>query len=782
MGAKTTVQSNEPWKPAQASILKGLDSTNRVFDQNQAGLQDTSAKLKQGFDALSPMAFGNNPLQQQSESALSDTIGGKYLGANPYLSGIMKTTNDGIANTVNGQFEAGGRYGSANHAGILAQRIGEADNQLQYQNYNDERGRQQQAIGMSPGVQQGRYAGVAPLLSLAQGASEIPYTGVNALNNNTRTASNNYGTQTTRTSDPMGFVSGLLGAGASIGSAAITKSDARIKDITGVAGNTPDGLPLVNYTLKADPSNTPQTGVIAQDVARLRPDALGPTAPDGTMSVNYGKLGLPDPTSLAAQFHPEAQGRSDALTAATPAGTPQDSPQIKKPSFGDRLFNPDASTTAGKIGLLGQYLMAADGSPFQSVGKGLIGMRADQVTQSQAKVKLQLEMAQLAQANRTANKPTLTTLGNDLVSTDPNGVSKVAFHGSPKSAELPAGITIDPTGKPIALPGFESNLPDVKAKNASQDASDKQDHQDAFQAAMFAHQDRMEGMREAMRARSDAHVTSRMFGLLAQRQNGGYGENGVDGSPTGGSDGQPVAAVIARGDAAAPRNISSPASQALLKQVMAINPTWSASDFVTKQAARKDFTSGPTSKSVASFNTLLSHAAGLQTAIASLKNGNFGPGNAATNAIAGMFGEGMGGASGRMADVQTHLSGVADEAPRAFTGSAPTVSGIQHWASNFSPNATPDAQSHAFNSLGMMLKGRMTALQQKYKAGMGQQGDVTQLFTPDAIAAYNKMTGGSMPAAANNNAPVRIMGDADYGRLATGTRYTGPDGQVRVKR
>ena len=42
-------------------------------------------------------------------------------------------------------------------------------------------------------------------------------------------------------------------------------------------------------------------------------------------------------------------------------------------------MNPDVTTTAGRIGLLGQRLMAVDGSPFQSLGKGLLGQREDAV-------------------------------------------------------------------------------------------------------------------------------------------------------------------------------------------------------------------------------------------------------------------------------------------------------------------------------------------------------------------------------------------------------------------
>ena len=196
--AKKSSSQSDPWAPSTAARTANVNNAESTYNANQPGIQANADTLNQGFHNLAPMAFGNNPLQTQTEGALSDTIGGKYLGANPYMDGMMQTTNNNITNGVNSQFEQGGRYGSAGHAGILAQRIGEADNQLQYNNYNDERARQQQAIGMSGSVQDNRYAGVSPLLALAGGAATLPYTGLSAANNNINASSSGYGKNTSR--------------------------------------------------------------------------------------------------------------------------------------------------------------------------------------------------------------------------------------------------------------------------------------------------------------------------------------------------------------------------------------------------------------------------------------------------------------------------------------------------------------------------------------------------------------------------------------------------------
>jgi hypothetical protein len=83
------------------------------------------------------------------------------------------------------------------------------------------------------------------------------------------------------------------GIGAFIGQAAsaAAASDERLKtDITPVGRNA-DGLTVYQYRYKGD--DTVFTGVMAQEVAEKRPDALGPTM-NGYMSVDYSKINIID--------------------------------------------------------------------------------------------------------------------------------------------------------------------------------------------------------------------------------------------------------------------------------------------------------------------------------------------------------------------------------------------------------------------------------------------------------------------------------------------------------
>lgn len=77
------------------------------------------------------------------------------------------------------------------------------------------------------------------------------------------------------------------GLGKAIGLGMSLFSDRRLKTGITKIGQEPDGLGIYNYRYVW--SDEPQTGVMADEVARLRPWALGPVV-GGFATVNYGAL------------------------------------------------------------------------------------------------------------------------------------------------------------------------------------------------------------------------------------------------------------------------------------------------------------------------------------------------------------------------------------------------------------------------------------------------------------------------------------------------------------
>lgn len=119
---------------------------------------------------------------------------------------------------------------------------------------------------------------------------------------NSIVASNQWGQSGTTDSKTTGKQSGGLGnqlisAGAAVG-AAYAGSDPRLKHGIQLIGKLEDGLGVYLYFYRQDLSDQfglnlplgPQVGVMANEVAELRPQALGPTLNGGFASVIYSAL------------------------------------------------------------------------------------------------------------------------------------------------------------------------------------------------------------------------------------------------------------------------------------------------------------------------------------------------------------------------------------------------------------------------------------------------------------------------------------------------------------
>lgn len=181
--SKTT---SDPWKPAQPYILKGMEQSQRVFDQQQPSLDRFSGMQMDTYGRVAP---GAEQGILGAQGVVNSTLAGDNLNGNPYTDAILAATRGNTTNAVNSQFARAGRYGSGNHAGILAKAIADAENGLRYENYGRERQNQLAAVQQASGLMGGSQ-------SLLNNAAELPWIGVGALNGNIRQASNGYGTQT----------------------------------------------------------------------------------------------------------------------------------------------------------------------------------------------------------------------------------------------------------------------------------------------------------------------------------------------------------------------------------------------------------------------------------------------------------------------------------------------------------------------------------------------------------------------------------------------------------
>lgn len=191
--ATTTTSAIDP--TIQPYLSYGLSEAQRLY---QAGgpqyypgqtYVSPSQTTQTGLQALEQRAMQGSPLVGQAQQQLQSTIGGNYLSGNPFFQGAFAPAaqaataqfNQAIGDIGSAASKAG-RYGSGamgslqdRASGQFAQQLTNTAGQLAYQNYADERARQQAATMAAPGMAQADYQDIQNLL--AAGQAREGYTG-----------------------------------------------------------------------------------------------------------------------------------------------------------------------------------------------------------------------------------------------------------------------------------------------------------------------------------------------------------------------------------------------------------------------------------------------------------------------------------------------------------------------------------------------------------------------------------------------------------------------------
>jgi hypothetical protein len=141
-----------------------------------------SQQTQSALEAAQTRASAGNPLVPAAQQQLLGTIQGQYLGQNPYLTGALQPAFDAAqrqyesaTNQALSNFSRAGRYGSNAMQGALGQAAGEyaraltgTSGQIAYQNYADERAKQQAALAAAPGMAAEDYTDINKMLQLGQ--------------------------------------------------------------------------------------------------------------------------------------------------------------------------------------------------------------------------------------------------------------------------------------------------------------------------------------------------------------------------------------------------------------------------------------------------------------------------------------------------------------------------------------------------------------------------------------------------------------------------------------
>ena len=185
-GTQTQTQDIAPW--LKEYVTYGLGEAKNLYQGSTPTYYpgqtyvDPSTQTTQAIDLATQRALAGSPLTSGAIAQQTGTVGGQYLGANPYLEAALRPGQESAIRAYNqaiggtrSQASQAGRYGSGaqtqleglsqqNLANALANQAGQAA----YQNYATERGLQQQSALAAPQLAQSQYNDINQLLQAGQ--------------------------------------------------------------------------------------------------------------------------------------------------------------------------------------------------------------------------------------------------------------------------------------------------------------------------------------------------------------------------------------------------------------------------------------------------------------------------------------------------------------------------------------------------------------------------------------------------------------------------------------
>jgi len=207
-GGGTTIQSNEPYAPAQPALNQIISDASAIYGQGPQYVDPTTQQLS-GLAAQENIAGLAN-------TQIADTISGQY--SNPFLSPLIADVASSAYTNVAEQFSGAGRTpGSPMSQQQVVSQLGKQALPLAFQSYENERNRQLQTARAVPSL----TAVGEELRSLQQEQNLAPYQNLQRYSNIINPVASGFPTQQgtqSFDSNPVGMAAGGALTGAALGS------------------------------------------------------------------------------------------------------------------------------------------------------------------------------------------------------------------------------------------------------------------------------------------------------------------------------------------------------------------------------------------------------------------------------------------------------------------------------------------------------------------------------------------------------------------------------------
>jgi hypothetical protein len=199
----------------------------------------------------------------------------------------------------------------------------------------------------------------------------------------------------------------------------------------------------------------------------------------------------------------------------------------------------------------------------------------------------------------------------------------------------------------------------------------------------------------------------------------------------------------------------------LMTRAKLYDPTFDPTQYGTRQAIRKNFTSGKASNNIRSLNTAIGHLKSLKDAGEDLNNTWLPLVNKGVN----LWKEQTG--NPQITKFNEAVNAVAGELATVFKGTAGTDTEIKAWKDDISSAQSPEQLKGYVDKAVDLLTSRLMALKQQYETGMGRVPDFSFLnqHSRDLLRemGYNDIAGidETIPNNVNSNNGQRVINPND---------------------
>lgn len=286
-GSSRSTTTTEPPAFIQPYLQYGAQQAQNQYQQGGTPVVPFSPQSEEALALQEARARSGSPVSRAASGYTADVLGGKYLGGNPNADAMFNKAALATQNQLASQFAGSGRDIVAS-APARADQLNDLSNQFYYQNYNDERQRQQGLVPYAGQVANQDYTDISQLRGVGGSIEDLArqYAGApgQSLDDYLGRVTGGYpgGSSTQSTPQYTNLATDILPL------LLLAGSDRRLKENIKRVGMTDAGLPVYTFRYKGDLRT--HMGVMADEVEQKFPHAVFRNQ-EGFAMVNYAELG-----------------------------------------------------------------------------------------------------------------------------------------------------------------------------------------------------------------------------------------------------------------------------------------------------------------------------------------------------------------------------------------------------------------------------------------------------------------------------------------------------------